>query len=1056
MLGDRIKELKKPEDPGQALVAERQAVDRLPENHPDMPLRLNKLGNSFFTRFKQLGELSDLEEALAADLREVELTPDNHPDKPTALSNLGVSLYWRFERLGELPDLEQALTATHQAVKLTPDDHPDKSRRLSNLGASLRSRFERLGELPDLEQALVAIHQAVELTADNHPDKPTRLSNLSFSLRLRFERMGELPDLDRALVSIHQAVALTPDSHPDKPTRLRDLGASLRSRFERLGDLRDLEQALAADLRAVEITPDNHPDKPRGFGNLAGQKAVELTPDNHPDKPTTLSNLSVSLYSRFKQLGELSDLEQTLATIHKAVLLTPDNHPDKPKRLNNLCTSLRSRFELLGEFPNLEGALAAGQRALELIPDSHPDKPMILSSLGASLHSRFEQLGEFPDLERALEIDRQAVELTPDNHADKPTRLSNLSISLYSRFERLSEYSDLERARATSRRAVELIPTGHADRAYHLLVHGVHLRGQSPDQLRFNSAFSCFMEAVNVAAGPPAVKLRAALENSRMWTELPQFDPCHAMTLRAHTSVLDSIPPFIWLGQRISHRFSQLSRMQIGSAITAAASSAISAGDLALALEWLEEGRNVVWGQLIRLRHPLGDLEAYDPVSRAAFTRSLSAGGTTSITIGHPVFDVSSSHMALEDEAQRHRELATAYEDLVAQIRRIEGFGNFLRPKSHSELALACQDGPVVVINVDRARCDALVLCRSAKIVFIPLPNLSLRIVVSMRSKLIAYLAGRFRSSYDERAARIANQNLDNSLKRILTALWQLVVAPILDALREELAACSVGNRLPHITWCPTSLLSSLPLHAAGTYDNTNSCAHKVSDVVVSSYIPSLSALLTARAHPVQHIPGGDPRILVVSQSETPGQTSLPHAREEAPSIRKYFPNTVTHLDDTNATVDTVFSAMTEHDWTHLACHGAQDPRSPTGSAFFLHDGRLELSRLMGMSHARAELAVLSACQTAKGSDDLPEEAVRLAAGMLAAGYKSVVATMWSIADEDGSVLSDALYVALKRNLDAGEGLNAAYALHDATEKLREAVGEINFLRWVPFVHFGV
>ena len=32
----------------------------------------------------------------------------------------------------------------------------------------------------------------------------------------------------------------------------------------------------------------------------------------------------------------------------------------------------------------------------------------------------------------------------------------------------------------------------------------------------------------------------------------------------------------------------------------------------------------------------------------------------------------------------------------------------------------------------------------------------------------------------------------------------------------------------------------------------------------------------------------------------------------------------------------------------------------------------------------------------------------------------------------------------------------AAYALHEATARLREKVGVKEFVRWAPFVHFGI
>ena len=60
----------------------------------------------------------------------------------------------------------------------------------------------------------------------------------------------------------------------------------------------------------------------------------------------------------------------------------------------------------------------------------------------------------------------------------------------------------------------------------------------------------------------------------------------------------------------------------------------------------------------------------------------------------------------------------------------------------------------------------------------------------------------------------------------------------------------------------------------------------------------------------------------------------------------------------------------------------------------------------MKQSFTHTELAVVSACQTAKGDSELPEEAIHLAAGMMMASYGSVVATMWSIRDDDAPIIA--------------------------------------------------
>jgi CHAT domain-containing protein len=108
-----------------------------------------------------------------------------------------------------------------------------------------------------------------------------------------------------------------------------------------------------------------------------------------------------------------------------------------------------------------------------------------------------------------------------------------------------------------------------------------------------------------------------------------------------------------------------------------------------------------------------------------------------------------------------------------------------------------------------------------------------------------------------------------------------------------------------------------------------------------------------------------------------------------------------------------------------------------------------------------AELAFLSARQTATGDAKLPKEAVHLAAGMLSTEYSAVIGTMWFISDQIAPLVADDVYRCPKQGVEQTEGqgggrLNTAYALHEAVKRLREEVGETNFLRWAPFAHFGL
>jgi CHAT domain-containing protein len=64
-------------------------------------------------------------------------------------------------------------------------------------------------------------------------------------------------------------------------------------------------------------------------------------------------------------------------------------------------------------------------------------------------------------------------------------------------------------------------------------------------------------------------------------------------------------------------------------------------------------------------------------------------------------------------------------------------------------------------------------------------------------------------------------------------------------------------------------------------------------------------------------------------------------------------------------------------------------------SGFTMQDDMLTVSKLMSLKLPKAFLAVLSACETAKGDASQPDQAVHLAATMLYVGFRSVIGTMW-------------------------------------------------------------
>jgi CHAT domain-containing protein len=197
----------------------------------------------------------------------------------------------------------------------------------------------------------------------------------------------------------------------------------------------------------------------------------------------------------------------------------------------------------------------------------------------------------------------------------------------------------------------------------------------------------------------------------------------------------------------------------------------------------------------------------------------------------------------------------------------------------------------------------------------------------------------------------------------------------------------------PRIHWCATGPFAFVPVHAAGIYQGPGQeCC---SDYVVSSYTPTLSALLHAQKKAKTYT-AAELDLLLVS-GERAEDRSLPPLRfvkrevldiSEVASEAGASSTLVTRASD-------VLGSLKSANVVHLACHGIQHSTEPHKSHFCLDGADLTVATLMDLNLKGAFFAFLSACETAKGDRKHADEAVHLAATMLFVGFKSVVATMW-------------------------------------------------------------
>ena len=166
----------------------------------------------------------------------------------------------------------------------------------------------------------------------------------------------------------------------------------------------------------------------------------------------------------------------------------------------------------------------------------------------------------------------------------------------------------------------------------------------------------------------------------------------------------------------------------------------------------------------------------------------------------------------------------------------------------------------------------------------------------------------------------------------------------------------------------------------------------------------------------------------------------------------------VTTLFLREATPTAVLSRLRDHQFAHIVCHGILEPGKPFEASFKLHKGkRLRLLAIIRSQLPDAEFAFLSSCHTAELTEkSIADEALHLAAAMQCCGFRSVVGTMWAMADIDGPDLARHFYESVFSDEAQGGRYyeRTAGALREAVFHLRRK-GGITLERWVNFVHYG-
>ncbi|MFF8772203.1 CHAT domain-containing protein [Kitasatospora sp. NPDC015120] len=937
----------------------------------------------------------------------------------------------------------RAIGGIDRLVRLAGTGHPEYADLVKILCIAVQARLGITDAPAEVERAAAVLEPLVT-------DGATAAVWLAHGQVLghRFEQTGDLRDADRAIRSLRRGIALTPADDPDRPGYLSNLAVVLMLRFEQTWSLDDLDTA-------IEIH----------------QQVLAAFSDDDPNAAALLLNVGAALTARFERSGSIDDVDTAVDWLRESVRRATPGDEVHRRALTTLAGALLLRYRRESRPEDAEAALTHAGEARRRTPADHADQPLLAFSVAAVLHSRFERHPQHDpaDLDRAVELFRQALVATDPGHPSWPEYVIHLTAALQQRYDRTRDLADPALAVDLLRPMTASVERGGPRHALGLVRLGtalIHLGAAASDPDASRAAFAEAAHCLTQAADSPTAQASLRIDAARFVALITsKADPALGARLLAQAvGLLPQVAPrFIHRGDQQQALGGFFGLAADAAALTLAARPGDPGRGLA-ALRLLESGRALMLGQLLHSRTDLTALRDHRPDLADRFEQlrrlldtdevGLLNGGVLPATGAEP------------PELATRQRLLRDFTATVEEIRALDGFASFLRPVPAERLFEAAAEGPVVVFNVSRFGSAALVLTPSGVRV-LPLPGLTPEVVAERTAAFRTAVAA---TADDDPEVSVPAQQ---RLVGLLEWLWDAAAGPVLDALGPP-APDRPGAALPRVWWCPGGLLGQLPLHAAGHHRAGAATApdgprRTVLDRAVSSYTPTVQALLHARRPAPSAAAGRPDAALLVAMPSTPGQPDLDHALDEVEAVRELLPLPSAVLapagpDGAGAdpavlpTAARVRHALGSAAVAHLVCHGISEAADPSHSRLLLHDhlsSPFTVLSLAPLDLDGARLAYLSACETAVSTnDDLADESIHLASAFQLMGFRQVIGTLWKAYDDESDAIASAFYRGLLRpdgGIDYGR---AAAALHTVVRERRDALPGTPSL-WAAHLHVG-
>ena len=902
----------------------------------------------------------------------------------------------------------------------------------------------------NIQEMVVLYRELLDVSAD-FPDYTFNF--LDQAVNTRYDGGWPVQLLDDVVECLRDAVKVCP---PDAFNVMYTLANTLCTRFIGTHSNDDYEEATTLMERVIQS--EECPDILRGsassfitsfafirsivfqnpeYSEIAiSHLRAELRSPNIDKRlpPRVAEALAFHSGERFRQYSLPESLEEAKSYTSQAVDLSTSKSLEKYKGSLPELSAVRETYSVTA----IQQIIDQLEFQLSNATPGTKQHKYCLKELADWYRTRFFRTDDISDIEESIKYCRLRLDATQPNHPMRDNSLTSLRNILILAFNQTKKTDYLHESITISYDILELKSAQHNHfKVIEWLVSSLLARwmllGQTEDP----------HEAVRLMSLATDDKYAREPDRFRLsctWAVLARTID-HPSIMTAYKSAMSLMQRSLHFAPTVSIQHTRLVTMDEDCQKMPLdyASYQIGLGQFEEAIETLEKGRALLWSEMRGLRTPITQLDEEHLALATRFAeinRELEALTISATPSGRPEMedggDWTDPFGRLVVQRQK---LVEEREALISQIQCRPGLEGFLKTPSFTTLRSAASHGPVILINHCRWRSDILILLHGSSPCPIPTPDDFYDRAKKLRDELDKALKHGLDSC-----------EYQDALSSVLKGLYELVGEPVIERLR--LLGVPEQSR---IWWCPTSVFCSLPLHAMGPIPSDHTFEQYFSDLYIPSYTPSLSALIESRNSGPQTLER--PSLLLVAQPDD----SLPGVWGEMEVVQALNAR-ITNLVLNAATPASVVEGLRDSRFAHFACHGELKTGKPFEASFKLHEGsRLTLLDIVRSRLPHAEFALLSCCHTAAITEEsVAEEALHLTAAMQYCGFRSVVGTMWAMADTDGQDLAKSFYKSLfaGRQRDAPYYERSARALCDATRKLRKKRG-ITLERWVNFVHYG-